>query len=250
MQKNPIIAGNWKMYKTINETLDFLKILSTSLNNQRADVYIAPSFTSLHAAKKAVKGSKIKIGAQNMHYESEGAFTGEISFKMLKEIDVDFVILGHSERRVVFKEDDCLINKKVLTALNSNLKTILCIGESEKQREDKMTNEVLEEMLTKNLLNVSKHQMENIIIAYEPIWAIGTGKTATSEIAECAHLHIRKVLTKLYNKDVANNTYILYGGSVKPNNIEKLLQEHNIDGALIGGASLKVDSFLEIINKS
>jgi triosephosphate isomerase len=185
-----------------------------------------------------------------MHYELEGAFTGEISYKMLKEIDIDFVILGHSERRVVFKEDDALINKKVLAALNNNLKTILCIGESEKQREEKMTNEVLEEMLSKNLLNVTNEQMQNLIIAYEPIWAIGTGKTATSEIAESAHFHIRKVLTKLYNNDIANNTYILYGGSVKPNNIEDLLQQHNIDGALIGGASLNVDTFLEIINKS
>ncbi|NGX56120.1 MAG: Triosephosphate isomerase [Candidatus Anoxychlamydiales bacterium] len=250
MEKNPIIAGNWKMYKTIKETKDFLEKLSSSLNNQRANVYIAPSFISLFFAKEIAKDTKIKIGSQNMHYESEGAFTGEISPGMLKEIDMDFVILGHSERRNVFKEDNSLINKKVLSSLENNIQPILCIGETEKERDSNSTNEVLEDQLTKNLLNVSKTQMKNVIIAYEPVWAIGTGKTATPDIAENAHLYIRKVITKLYDKDIANSTYILYGGSVKPDNIEILLGQHNIDGALIGGASLKIDTFLEIINKS
>ncbi len=249
MQRKPIIAGNWKMYKTTKETEEYIKNLLPKIKEARADVYIAPSFLSISIAKKLVNDN-IKIGAQNMHFEDEGAFTGEVSAKMLKDISVDFVILGHSERRQIFKEDDAFINKKVIKALKENIQPILCVGETQEQRDDKKTEETLERQVFLGLKDVSASSMKNVIIAYEPVWAIGTGKTATPEIAETAHLFIRKMLIKLYDKNIADSIHVLYGGSVKEANIEDLMQQHNIDGALIGGASLKTDSFSNIINKS
>ncbi|MBN2478994.1 MAG: triose-phosphate isomerase [Parachlamydiales bacterium] len=249
MDKRNIIAGNWKMYKTPKETEDFIKEITPKVSKARALVYIAPPFVCLPAALRAKPGSNFLIGAQNMHDELEGAFTGEISIKMLKSMNVDFVILGHSERRHVFKEDDAFINRKVLTAIKENLQLILCIGETLEQRENNQTDEVLESQILKGLKNVTPQDMENVILAYEPVWAIGTGKTATPQMAETAHCHIRKLLIKHFDKNIANQTNILYGGSVKPQNVSDLLNQENIEGVLVGGASLDVNSFAEIVNK-
>jgi len=250
MDKKSIVAGNWKMNKTHKEAKEFIKNLAPLIQSARASVYIAPSFSSLQEAILAANDTNIIIGAQNMHDETDGAFTGEISGGMLKALGVEFVILGHSERRHIFNEDSVFVNRKLIRALKDGLQPILCIGETQKEREEKKTEKVLEEQFLKGIQNVSKKDASNIIVAYEPVWAIGTGKTATSEIAEHTHAFIRKLIIKHFDKDIANNMHILYGGSVKPQNVEELMQQENIDGVLVGGASLEYKSFAEIINKA
>ncbi|MFA6118981.1 MAG: triose-phosphate isomerase [Parachlamydiales bacterium] len=250
MNKKSIVAGNWKMNKTHKETEEFIKNIIPEISSARASVYLAVPFTSLQTAIDSSSKANIIIGAQNMYDEPEGAFTGEISAGMLKALNVEFVLIGHSERRHIFNEDNALINKKILRALKTGIQPILCIGETQKEREENRTEKVLEEQFSLGLKSVSKEDFKNIIIAYEPVWAIGTGKTATTEIAEEAHHFIRKLIIKYFDKQIAEASYLLYGGSVKPNNVEELMQQKNIDGVLVGGASLDYKIFAEIINKA
>jgi len=241
-----LIAGNWKMHKTVPEATDFVKELKELVKdvNDR-DILICPPFTALYPVSKEISDTNIKLGAQNMYFEEKGAFTGEISPLMLKDVGCSYVILGHSERRHIFGETDELINKKVLSAINHGITPILCVGEKLEEREAGETEKVIEKQVREGLKNVSKDR--DFVIAYEPVWAIGTGKTATPSLAEEVHQFIREVLTLMFGKEKANSVRILYGGSVKPENAEGLLKMDNIDGALVGGASLKAESFAKIV---
>lgn len=246
--RKTIIAGNWKMNKTIGESISLVKELKKLIKDfDDREIVVCPPFTSLAAVGAEIKGSNIDLGAQNMHFEKEGAFTGEISSLMLKEIGVEYVILGHSERRHVFGEDDVLINKKIKSALENNLKPIFCIGEKLEEREENKTEQVVGEQINKGLKAIAKKDMKNSVIAYEPVWAIGTGKNATPEQAEEVHLFIRNLLKSMFDHNVADETTILYGGSVKPDNIKDLIAQDNIDGVLVGGASLNAKGFAEIV---
>lgn len=241
------MAGNWKMHKTIAEAENLARELVTALKNQDKTIMIAPPFTALSAVAAAVKDTNIQLGAQNMASVDKGAHTGEVSVIMLKDIGVSYVILGHSERRHVYGEKDELINKKVKLALANGMRVILCVGEKIEQRENGITEQVVETQVRNGLEGVSTADMKSITIAYEPVWAIGTGKTATPQDADAVHIYIRKLLTQLYNTDIAQNTIIQYGGSVKPGNVKELMAMENIDGALVGGASLTVDQFIPIV---
>ena len=243
-----VIAGNWKMYKNNKEaveTLTQLKDLTKEIKN--VDIVIGAPFTCLSDAVKTVEGSNVKIAAENVYPKIEGAYTGEISPKMLKDIGVTYVILGHSERREYFKENDEFINQKVKAVLEIGMKPILCIGEKLEERDSGKTLEVLSKQIKGGLADLSKEAAEKVIIAYEPVWAIGTGKTATPEMAEETHRAIRNVLAEMFGKDIADKMIIQYGGSMKPENAKDLLSQENIDVGLVGGAALKADSFFEII---
>lgn len=245
------IAGNWKMHNNMSETKSFFgEFLPLIGDFDAVDIAFAPTFTSILTAKEAISNKRVFIGAQNMHFEDKGAFTGEISCGMLEELDVDFVILGHSERRHVFKESNKLIALKMEKALKNNLMPIICVGEKLDERESEKTETVVKEQIDSAFNNISQNDAEKVIIAYEPVWAIGTGKTATPEIAESVHFFIRNRIKELYNSLVADNIRILYGGSVKPDNAKSLLGQPNIDGALVGGASLKPEVFAELIKNS
>lgn len=247
--RTPFIAGNWKMHMNRAETRSFFgQFLEMIPETGRVDVAIAPPYTSIEGAKQLCRDHRVYIGAQNMHFEEKGAFTGEISSGMLADMGVDFVILGHSERRHVFGETNALISKKVKKALASGLTPILCVGELLEERENERTEAVLREQLDAGFADVSPADAPRVIVAYEPVWAIGTGKTATPKIAGDAHIFIRNRIQELYNALVAEDIRILYGGSVKPDNARELLSVPDIDGALVGGASLKADSFAAIIN--
>ena len=237
------------MNLNINETIDFILnfkdiISNTTLN---CEIVICPPFTSLTIANELLKNSNIKLGAQNMHHEKSGAFTGEISCEMLKNMGCTFVIIGHSERRIIFKETDELINKKILVALQNNLTPIFCVGETLTERETNKAFDVIKKQITVGLQNISINDGEKIVIAYEPVWAIGTGKNATKEEAEEVHLFIRNLLKEIFNEKISEKIVIQYGGSVKGDNAMDLLSQKNIDGALVGGASLKSATFFEII---
>ncbi|RKY32316.1 MAG: triose-phosphate isomerase [Candidatus Omnitrophota bacterium] len=249
MKKN-LIAGNWKMNKTPGESIEFVENLIEKLKDKDyddRDILICPPFTSLFPLSKILqKDKKIKLGAQNVYCEDKGAFTGEISPEMLKEIGVEYVIVGHSERRNIFGETDELINKKLKKVIEYGMKPILCVGEKLEEREEGKTFEVVRNQLENCLKDVK--EIENVVIAYEPVWAIGTGKNATPQQAEEVHVFIREWISNKYLQDVAKNLIILYGGSVKPENIDSLMKEKDIDGVLVGGASLNVDSFLRIID--
>ncbi len=246
--RKTIIAGNWKMNKTATETRDTLKELKELVDGVKdVEVVIGAPFTSLETAVKTVEGSIIKIAAQNIYPKESGAYTGEISPVMLKSIGVEYVILGHSERREYFKETDEFINEKVKSALKNGLRPILCIGESLEERETNKTDEVNSRQLEKGLAGITPEEAKNIVIAYEPIWAIGTGKTATPEMAESTHKEIRKVLAKLFGESVANEMTVQYGGSMNAKNAKELLEMDNIDGGLVGGASLEASTFIEVI---
>ncbi len=238
-----IIAGNWKMNKTLSESVELAKSINDS---DKVGVMIAPNYTALAAVKELIKDKKICLAAQNMHYEEEGAFTGEVSPNMLKDIGCGHVILGHSERRHVFMEDDAVIREKVLSALAHDIKVVLCIGEKLEQRETGKTNEILEMQLKEGLKGVEK--LDNVIIAYEPVWAIGTGKVATVEQVQETHAYVRSVIESMYDPEVASAMRILYGGSLKPENAPELLALEDVDGGLIGGAALKAESFNELIS--
>lgn len=243
-----VIAGNWKMYKTNQEAVEVLtelKKLTKDVNG--IDIIIGAPFTALSDAVKAIEGSNIKIAAENVYPKIEGAFTGEISPVMLKAIGVSHVILGHSERREIFKESDEFINEKVKAVLENDLIPIFCIGEKLEERESGKTLEVNANQIKKGLKDLTKEDAKKVIVAYEPVWAIGTGKTATPEMAQETHREIRKVLAEMFGKDVADEITIQYGGSMKPENAKDLLSQIDIDGGLVGGASLKADSFFEII---
>lgn len=245
--KKALVAGNWKMYKTPTESISFVKSLVENIGEyEDRDVLICPPFTSLFPVSQILKNSSIKLGAQNVYFENEGAFTGEISPLMLKDLGVEYVICGHSERRNIFGETDEIINKKIKKVAETGMKPILCVGEKLNEREEGKTFEVVENQIKKCLENFK--DIEKLVIAYEPVWAIGTGKTALPNQAEEVHIFIREIISRMYNKEIAENLIILYGGSVKPENIDSLMREKNIDGVLVGGACLKVESFLRIIN--
>ncbi len=235
------------MHKTVPEALKLVRELKEKVGKvSDREVLVCPPFTSLYPVGKELKGSSIKLGAQNMFYEEEGAYTGEISPVMLKDVGCSFVILGHSERRNIFKEDDELINKKVLSAVEHGLVPILCVGEKLKEREEGKTKEVVKRQVVNGLKGLRGDK--EFVIAYEPVWAIGTGKSATPEMAQEVHAFIREVLKELFGEETANKVRILYGGSVKPENAKGLLSMPDIDGALVGGASLKAESFAKIVN--
>lgn len=244
----PFVAGNWKMNTSLSEArqlVDDLIPLVTGVDRVR--MAVCPPFPYLFGVVDAIQGSPIKVGAQNMHFESHGAFTGEVSGEMLKDVGCTYVILGHSERRHIFGEQDPLINKKVHKALEVGLKPILCVGEQLEEREAGKTEQVVEAQIKAGLANITSDQMEHITIAYEPVWAIGTGKTATPEQAQEVHRLIRDWLQVHYDDGLAEKICIQYGGSVKPDNAKTLMDQPDIDGALVGGASLKADSFAGII---
>jgi triosephosphate isomerase (TIM) len=248
--RKKVIAGNWKMYNDLDASAKLINELKTKLsdNDKNVEVIICPPFTSLSLASSLLKGSPIKLGAQNMHFEDQGAFTGEISSSMLKSAGCEYVIIGHSERRTIFKENDEFINKKVKKALGSGLLPILCIGETLEEREKEITNDILKHQTEKGLADISEVDLSRVIIAYEPVWAIGTGKTATPQQAQDAHKFIRSLIQTKYSSSAAADKIIIqYGGSVKPDNASELLRQEDIDGALVGGACLKADSFTAII---
>lgn len=247
--RKPIVGGNWKMNRgTPNETVEMLESLIPQVEGiDTVDIVIAAPFTVLTSAYKVLKNTDIKLGAQNMYYKDKGAYTGEISPQFLKEIGVEFVILGHSERRDIFKESDALINKKLKKALSMNLKTIVCIGEHLEERETGKAKDIIQYQINETFKDLSKEEMIKTVIAYEPIWAIGTGKTATPEQAEEIHMFIRDLLSLKFDKETADSIRIQYGGSIKPDNAEDLFNKNNIDGGLVGGASLQANSFFQII---
>lgn len=246
--RKKVIAGNWKMNMDLHQSQKLVSEIINGLGKvSKVEVIVCPPFISLSEVSSLLKGTQIKLCAQNMHFEDSGAYTAEISAGMLKSVGCEYVILGHSERRVIFNEPDEHINKKIKTALAKSLKPIFCVGELLEQRENGETMQVVSRQVEKGLEGVSAEQMEKVIIAYEPVWAIGTGKTATPQQAQEVHLAIRELVAKKFSKSVAENLIIQYGGSVKPDNAGKLLSQKDIDGALVGGACLKADSFLGII---
>ncbi len=245
--RKPIIAGNWKMYKIRDEALQFVYTVAEALPSKDLveSVICAPSYILRCLVKR--QGDNLRIGAQNMHFEDNGAYTGEISAPMIKNIGVEYVIIGHSERRAMFNETDEAINKKLFSAFRHQLTPILCIGETLKEREENKTYDVLTKQLEADLVNLSKENITKLVIAYEPIWAIGTGKTATTQQAQDACSFIRKKLAMMYSDEVASQVRIQYGGSVKLSNISELMQQQDIDGALIGGASLVASDFINLV---
>jgi len=245
--RKKIIAGNWKMNNTPSKAVEFVNELKKSLSDAEAEVVVCPTFICLPAVIENLKGTNIKVGAQNTHWADNGAFTGEISGEMLKEAGVEYVIIGHSERRQYFNETDETVNSRLKAALKYGLKPIVCVGELLEERESGVTNEVLERQTIGALKDISADDVSNLVIAYEPVWAIGTGKTASSSDANDACKFIRGVVEKLYNKDVSDSVRIQYGGSVKPSNAKELFTTSDIDGGLVGGASLKVDDFTAIV---
>lgn len=246
--RKPIIAGNWKMHKTIAEAVEFVKDIKDKVNNTDVEAVICAPFTLLKDLKEATKGTNIKIGAQNMHYAEQGAFTGEISAPMLKELNIDYVVLGHSERRQYFNETNETVNKKVIKALEEGIDPILCVGETLEEREASETKNVCKEQTEKALVGVSAEDMKKVVIAYEPVWAIGTGKTATAEDANDVIAYIREVVKGLYGEEISEEVRIQYGGSVKPSNVAEIMNQSDIDGALVGGASLLASDYTELVN--
>lgn len=244
--RKPLIAGNWKMNKTVSESEEFVKSIK-DIKCGDVEGLICVPFTSLTEVKKLLEGSELKLGAQNMHFEESGAYTGEVSPLMLKDIGVDYVIIGHSERREYFNETDETVNKKVRKALEVGIDPIMCVGETLEEREAGKEEEKIKRQIEEGLKDLDKDKLEKVVVAYEPIWAIGTGKTATSDQANDIISYIRKVINSMYG-DVSEKIRIQYGGSVKPGNIKELMSKSDIDGALVGGASLKKDDFEALIN--
>ena len=246
--RRPLIAGNWKMYKSSAEAEDYIQKLKALLPAAPSvDVVLAPAHTALEASVRAAEGSPIRIASQNHHWEPDGAFTGEVSVGMLKAVGVTHAIVGHSERRQYFGETDETVNRRIRAALQGGLIPIVCVGELLEEREAGRTMAVIEQQVNQGLEGLKKDEAAGLVVAYEPVWAIGTGKTATPEIAQEIHAHIRELLDKKYDKALANQVRILYGGSVKPENAPTLMGQPDIDGALVGGASLKPDVFINII---
>lgn len=242
-----LVAGNWKMNKNIPESLDLVKKLSLAVKDISVrDILVCPPYTSLYAVHELVKDTNIKLGAQNIFWEESGAYTGELSSDMLKSAGCEYVIIGHSERRQYFNETEETVNKRVKRALADGLKPIICVGETLQQREDNITEKIVDTQIRGAFQDISEADCANIIIAYEPVWAIGTGKTATPDDANNVHQFIRNLIKDLYNENVAEKMIILYGGSVKPGNAAELFAMEHIDGGLVGGASLKADDFSAI----
>jgi triosephosphate isomerase (TIM) len=248
MIRRKLIAGNWKMNKTAGDGVALTKDITAEIGRiGSVDVVLCPPFTALESVAKALEGQSVKLGAQNMHLEKSGAYTGEVAAEMLRALFVSHVIIGHSERRTYFAETDAFINKKVVAALANQLKPILCVGETLAEREAGSTLAVVQRHVEGGLQGVTAEQITNVVIAYEPVWAIGTGKVATTAQAQEVHAFIRDLLTKLYGAPLAQKIRILYGGSMKPSNAAELLAEKDIDGGLIGGASLEARSFIDLV---
>jgi triosephosphate isomerase len=253
MPNRKLVVANWKMNKGLVQSQQFadaIKLYTEKNKGLTTEIVLCPPFTSLEAVGRKLAGSPVKLGAQNMHWEPQGAFTGEICGGMLRSCGAEYVILGHSERRQYFNETNVIVNKKILAALEEGLKPILCVGETLQEHEDHITEGVIEEQVQVCLAHVSEEHIQNIVIAYEPIWAIGTGKNATAHQAESVHNFIRKKIKKMYSEETANSMKILYGGSVTPENAKELFTPQTISGGLIGGASLDEKKFIDIINST
>lgn len=249
--KKPFIAGNWKMFNTLRESVNLVKSIKAGVHNVTdCQVVVCPPFTALAKVSKQISEGPMELGAQNMHPETEGAYTGEISPAMLKDVGCRYVILGHSERRQYFGETDVFINEKLKTALKYSIIPIVCVGETLEQREARQQFEVVKTQIDQSLKDLTKSECLKIVVAYEPVWAIGTGKTATPEIAEQMQSYIRRLLKEKFGEATAKKVPILYGGSVKPDNIAQLIEKPNVDGALVGGASLKAESFIQIVKNA
>ena len=247
----PFIAGNWKMFKTVAEAVVFVKELKLAVKDlDRVEIALAPPFTALHAVAEAARNTNIGVAAQDVYWEREGAFTGEISPAMIKEAGAEYAIVGHSERRRLFGESDAIVNRKTMAAIGAGLTPIVCIGETLEERERDETLAVLDRQIKDGLDRITAEQVAEIVLAYEPVWAIGTGRTATAAQAGEAHAHIRTRLRQWFGADAAERCHIIYGGSVKPDNIKELIAEADVDGALVGGASLDVRGFAEIVTRS
>ena len=249
--RTPFIAANWKMYKTVHEAVVFVKEFRKLVQDvSDVEIVVAPPFTAVHAVAEAARSSNVGVAGQDLHWEREGAFTGEVSPGMIKEAGAEYVIVGHSERRRVFGESDAIVNRKALAAIDARLTPIVCIGETLEEREREETFAVLDRQIKDGLDRLTAEQTAELVVAYEPVWAIGTGRTATAAQAGEAHAHIRKRLRQWFGGDAADHCHIIYGGSVKPDNIRDLIAEADVDGALVGGASLEVRSFTEIVTRS
>lgn len=246
--RKPIIAGNWKMHKSIEEAVSFVEQIKEKVSGTDVEPVICAPFTALKDLKQATEGTNIKIGAQNMHFEESGAFTGEIAPAMLAELKIDYVIIGHSERRQYYNETDETVNKKVKKAFEHKILPIMCVGESLQERENGSTKDIVKGQTEKGLSGLTEDQVKQLVIAYEPIWAIGTGKTASSADANEVIAYIREVVQQMYSDEVSEELRIQYGGSVKPANVEEIMNESDIDGALVGGASLKPEDFVSLVN--
>ncbi len=248
MTRLPFIAGNWKMNKTVGEAVELVRQLKATISGVKdVEVAVAPPFTALAAVHKELSDSSLRLAAQNLFWEEKGAFTGEISPLMLKEIGCQYVIIGHSERRQFFGETNETVNKRIKAALTQSLNPIFCVGETLKEREEEKTFSVIEAQLEGGLKGIVGQEVRKIVMAYEPVWAIGTGKTATPEQAEAVHQFIRKTMECLHGREAAEGLRIQYGGSVTPENVKGLMSQKDIDGALVGGASLKAETFSRIV---
>ena len=249
MSRRPLMAGNWKMHKTISEAVDLAQKLKAALPSLTdRDALVCPPFTAVAAVAQALKGSPVHVGGQNMSDNVQGAFTGEVSPGMLKDAGATFVILGHSERRAYYSESDAFINKKTKLALEQGLTPIVCVGETLQEREAGKTLQVVETQVRGSLAGLTAAQLVKTVVAYEPVWAIGTGKTASPEQAQEVHAMIRGLLAKLSDASTASQVRVLYGGSVKPDNVDTLMSQPDIDGGLVGGASLKAEDFIRLVN--
>ncbi|MGB7218151.1 MAG: triose-phosphate isomerase [Vicinamibacterales bacterium] len=247
----PFIAGNWKMFKTVQETVAFVKELSGLVKDVGGvEIVVAPPFTAVHSAAAAARNTNIGVAAQDLYWEREGAFTGEVSAGMIKEAGAEFVIVGHSERRRLFGETDQTVNRKTMAAIQAGLTPIVCVGETLEERERDLTLAVLDRQIKDGLDRLAGDQVAQLVLAYEPVWAIGTGRNATAAQAGEAHTHIRKRIGQWFGGDAADRCHVIYGGSVKPDNIQVLIAEPDVDGALVGGASLDVKGFADLVRRS
>ena len=249
--RTPLIAGNWKMFKTVAEAVVFAKELRSLVKDiSGVDIIVAPPFTAIHAVAEALRNANVAVSAQDVYWEKEGAFTGEVSAGMIKEAGAEYAIIGHSERRRLFGETDATVNRKIVAAIGVGLTPIACIGETLEERERNETLAVLDRQIKNGLDGLASGQVGELVVAYEPVWAIGTGRNATAAQAQEAHAHIRTRLRRWFGAEAADRCRVLYGGSVKPDNIANLIQEPDVDGALVGGASLEVRSFGELVTRS
>jgi triosephosphate isomerase len=247
----PFIAGNWKMFKTVHESVVFVKELRSAVKDIiDVEIVVAPPFTAVHAVAEAARNTNIGVAAQDLYFEKEGAFTGEVSSGMVKEAGAEYAIVGHSERRRLFGDSDAIVNRKVAAAIGGGLTPIMCIGETLEEREASQTLDVLDRQVKEGLDRITADQVADLVIAYEPVWAIGTGRVATTAQAAEAHAHIRKRLRQWFGGEAAERCHVIYGGSVKPDNIRELIAEPDVDGALVGGASLDVAGFTDIVTRS
>jgi triosephosphate isomerase len=249
--RHPFIAGNWKMHKTVHEAVVFVKEFRSLVKDvEDVEIVVAPTFTAIHAAAEAARNSRVGIAGQDLHWEKQGAFTGEVSAAMVREAGAEYVIIGHSERRQYFGETDQSVNRKLVAAITAGLIPIVCIGETLEEREANRTLDVLDAQIKGGFDGVTGDQIAALVIAYEPVWAIGTGRTATAAQAQEAHAHIRQRLRQWFGAPAADECHIIYGGSVKPDNTGELVSQPDVDGALVGGASLEVGGFYDIVRRA